>query len=74
MEEKTCVEFVFDAVAWLFLCGGYDVIERRQGIAETAFEVASDVEDSFEERYFHLAFSWDVVDEESWVIANSCNA
>jgi hypothetical protein len=43
-------------------------------VSEVAFEVAGDIEDSFEEWHLQLALAWTVVDEESWVIAHASDA
>jgi hypothetical protein len=68
------VGFVFGAIARRCLGGGNNVLERLYTVSEVAFEVAGDIEDSFEEWHLQLALAWTVVDEESWVIAHAGDA
>jgi len=67
------VGFVFNTVARWYLGGGNNVLERMYTVSDVAFEVAGDIEDSFEEWHLQLALAWTVVDEESWVIAHAGN-
>jgi hypothetical protein len=73
VEDEAGVGFVFNTVAWWCFGGGYDVLERRPGSTEAAFEVACNVEDAFEEWHLHLTFAWADVEEETRVIAYAGN-
>lgn len=74
MEDEAGVGFVFNTVARWYLGGGNNVLERMYTVSDVAFEVAGDIEDSFEEWHLHLAVTWAVVGEESKVVAHARNA